>query len=331
MSFKPKFAGTKNVYLYGAGAAGNSGWQTLGTWVVPVPAAPVTAVSVTPSSGTGATQLFNLRYSDSAGAADFTTAWVWFNLASGNAADSCMVYYNRPLNTLNLLNDAGNAWMPPALAGTTGSLSNSQCTVDMASTTVVLSLNDLVLNLAMSFKPKFAGTKNVYLYGAGAAGNSGWQTLGTWVVPAPATPVAAVSVTPSSGTGATQLFSLRYSDSAGAADFATAWVWFNLAFSNAPGSCMVYYNRPLNTLNLLNDAGNAWMPLALAGTAALLSNSQCTVDMASSTVTLSGTDLVLNLAMTFKPMFAGSKNVYMYAAGSSANSGWQTRGAWTVP
>jgi hypothetical protein len=37
------------------------------------------------------------------------------------------------------------------------------------------------------------------------------------------------------------------------------------------------------------------------------------------------------LPMTFSAAFAGAKNTYMYAGGSTANSGWQTMGTWTVP
>jgi hypothetical protein len=44
--------------------------------------------------------------------------------------------------------------------------------------------NTLTLNLAMTFKPAFAGAKNIYMYGVDVSGpNSGWQQLGTWTVP----------------------------------------------------------------------------------------------------------------------------------------------------
>jgi hypothetical protein len=53
--------------------------------------------------------------------------------------------------------------------------------------------------------------------------------------------------------------------------------------------------------------------------------------LAAASVTTSGTNLTLNLPMTFSAGFAGAKNTYMYAGGSIANSGWQTMGTWTVP
>jgi hypothetical protein len=46
---------------------------------------------------------------------------------------------------------------------------------------------------------------------------------------------------------------------------------------------------------------------------------------------LSGNTLTVTLALTFAPAFSGAKNVYAYAQnGTGINSGWQTRGTWTV-
>ena len=44
----------------------------------------------------------------------------------------------------------------------------------------------------------------------------------------------------------------------------------------------------------------------------------------------SGDTLTVNAALTFKPAFNGAKNVFMYATNGTENSGWQTRGTWTV-
>ena len=50
-------------------------------------------------------------------------------------------------------------------------------------TTVILSGNTLTLNLAMTFKPAYAGAKNIYMHAVDISGtNSGWQQLGTWTV-----------------------------------------------------------------------------------------------------------------------------------------------------
>ena len=94
-----------------------------------------------------------------------------------------MAYYTQSTNMLNLLNDAGSAWMSGTV-GSGGALQNSQCAIALGSATAVPNANSLTLNLAMTFAPTYAGAKNVYMYAANAAGiNSGWIRLGTWTVP----------------------------------------------------------------------------------------------------------------------------------------------------
>ena len=139
-----------------------------------------------------------------------------------------------------------------------------------------------------------------------------------------------VSVTPPSGNGATQAFQFLASDSVGATDLQMVWAWFTPTFSGGANSCMLYYNRSANVLNLLNDGGSAWIT-ATPGTAGTLQNSQCSVDLSTTTAAPSGNNLTLSLAMTFKAAYTGAKQVWMYAAGGGGNSGWHQIGAWTVP
>jgi glucose/arabinose dehydrogenase len=183
MAFAAPFAGAMNIYLYAANAAGlNSGWQSRGTWTASgaAPPAGVTADSVMPASGTGASQVFAVQLSDTAGATNLSTVFVLF---SGMSGGSCLVYYDRPSNMIGLLNDAGTQYAA-GTAGGAGMLMNSRCALALGSTMAMPSGNSLTLNVAMTFAPAFAGAKNVYLYGANAAGmNSGWQLRGTWTVP----------------------------------------------------------------------------------------------------------------------------------------------------
>jgi hypothetical protein len=184
----------------------------------------------------------------------------------------------------------------------------------------------------MTFKPAYGGAKNVYMYAASGGGiNSGWQDRGDWTVPSVVAAVAADSATPNSGSGPSQTFALQYSDTLGATDLSTMWVWFNATFAaTSANSCMLYFSPATLTLRLLDDAGTTWMQGTI-GTAGFLQNSQCSVGLSGSSYTPTGTTLTLNLAMTFPSSYAGAKNVYMYGAGASgANSGWQDRGDWTV-
>ncbi len=69
-----------------------------------------TTASVTPSSGSGASQTFALQYSDTAGASSLQQVWVYFNATLANpASNACLLYYNVVTNQINLLGDNGTS------------------------------------------------------------------------------------------------------------------------------------------------------------------------------------------------------------------------------
>ena len=330
VTFSSAFPGGKNIYMFGADFAASSGWQLRGTWTLP--AVTVAADSVSPASGTGLAQTFTAQYSSTAGAADISTAWLWIAANSSSAANTCLVYYSRPSNQLNLLTDGGSLWIA-ATPGASTPLSNSQCSVNVAASTANLSGNTLTLTVPVAFTPGFAGPKNVYMFAGDFGGSSGWQSRGTWTVPVVA--VSADSVTPNSGTaslGVSQTFSLQYSSTIGYSDISTAWVWFTDNFAGSPAnSCMVHYNRALNQLNLLTDGGSTWISATL-GAGGALSNRSCSLDVSGATAVGNGNTLTLNVPVTFTSLFNGTKNVYMFATDAGGiNSAWQNRGSWTVP
>jgi hypothetical protein len=332
--FKLSFAGTKNIYMYADGVSGgSSGWQTRGTHTV-LGGAVVTADSVTPNNGSGSSDTFSLVYSDTLGFSDLRTVWVWFNATfAPSAANSCLIYYDRVPNQLRLLNAAGTAWLSAA-PGAAAPLDNGFCSLAPGGAIVTQSGNSVTLSLPIGFHTSFAGAKNIYMYADSKSGvNSGWQTRGTYTVTTntPAAVVTADFVLPDKGGAATQIFTMRYSDTLGSLDLRNLWVWFNSAFSaSAANSCLVYYERESNTVNLINDAGTGWLQGALGiGT---LQNSACSINLAFGSTFNSGNSLTLNLPITFSSTFNGVKNVFMYAdAMGGVNSGWQTRGSWVLP
>ena len=331
VTFASGYAGPKNIYGFASSQTGtSSGWQDLGDWQVGNPVI-VDTEAASPSSGTGTAQTFALRYSDSYGARDLTTAWVWFAPAlSSSSAHSCLVYYASASNAISLLDDAGTTWMP-GTAGSSGTLRNSQCTLSLAGTSIVANGNTLTITAPVNFSGGYAGAKNIYLFAASSTGvNTGWQDRGNWTVSPPS--IAAESVTPSSGQGTAQTFSLRYSDSNGVSDLATAWAWFARAGTSVSAkSCLVYYTPSTNTISLLNDAGTAWKS-ATVGSAGTLENAQCAVSPGATTVVPSGNQLTVNAAMRFKAAYAGTMDVSLFAGTvSGSGSGWQARGTWTIP
>jgi hypothetical protein len=325
------FDGAKNVYGLAQSAEGlNSGWQQLGTWTVATINEVPQAVSVTPSSGSGSSQVFSFVYSDLNGAADIVLAQVVINAAI-NGAGACWVSVDPIHASVLLRNDVNNAWMGPITLGTSATLQNSQCIVSAAGSTEVSAGNTLTLNLALTFLQAFDGAKNVYGLAQSAEGlNSGWQQLGTWTAATINQVPRVVSVTPSSGSGSSQVFSFVYSDLNGAADIVLAQVVTNTAINGA-GACWVSVDPIHASVLLRNDVNNAWMGPITLGTSATLQNSQCIVSAAGSATTSVGNTLTVNLALTLLQAFDGAKNVYGLAQSAEGlNSGWQPLGSWIV-
>src|SRR4029453_2566738 len=102
-----------------------------------------------------------------------------------------------------------------ALPFGSGTLANSQCTLNLALSSATENGNNLTLALHLTFTGNFSGDKAVSLMARSASGqNTGWVPRGTWTVPGVV--LAGVSVTPSSGSGLEQVFTAVYTNSAGA-------------------------------------------------------------------------------------------------------------------
>jgi hypothetical protein len=327
-SFQGGFAGTVEVWAVTGALNGLiSGWQTMGTWTAVNPAPSV--VSVSPASGNGTTQTFSLQYSDTGGATNLSSVWVWFT-ATGAQSNSCMMQFVRSVSTLYLINDAVTGWIT-ATPGVAGTLQNSQCAINAGNTTISLSGNNMTLNLPVTFASGYAGTQTLYMWAGNAGGsNTGWQSRGAWTVPGGSGTPSAVSVSPSSGNGATQTFSLQYSDTAGATKLSAVWMWFT-ATGAQPNSCMMQFVPSANTLYLINDAVTGWIT-ATPGVAGTLQNSQCAINAGNTTISLSGNNMTLNLPVTFSGTYSGIKTAYLWAGDAGGtNAGWQSRGTWTIP
>jgi hypothetical protein len=147
---------------------------------------PPQPVSVSPSSGTGASQTFSFLFTDVNGTSDLTDAQMIFN-SSLTGVSGCYINTDPIHKLLSLASDAGNTWLGPVTVGTGSSLQNSQCTLSAASSNVVSSGNNVTVTLTLTFQPAFAGARNVWGYAQNAESQtSSWAQLGTWTVLAPA-------------------------------------------------------------------------------------------------------------------------------------------------
>ena len=144
--------------------------------------------SVSPFAGSG-NQTFTVGFSDTNGGANIVHAYLMVNVQEW-VASSCYVDYNVGANTISLMNDAGTAWLGPIAAGSSASLSNSQCTVYASGASASAQGNNLTLNVPLSFQASYAGgtpEKRIFVMATDYAGlTSPWMPFGIWY-PSPLT------------------------------------------------------------------------------------------------------------------------------------------------
>jgi hypothetical protein len=322
-SFQGGLAGTMTVYAITGSMSGlNSGWQNMGTWTAVNPAPSV--VSVTPSSGSGSSQIFSFVFFDPAGYQDLA----WQQVIIDSPAGGCYIFYSRSNSLVYFGNDAGALALGPQILGTAGTLQNSHCSLNVGTSYVSGSGNNLTLRLAFSFQGAIAGTMNVYAVTGSVSGLiSGWQTMGTWTAVNPVPSV--VSVTPSSGSGSSQIFSFVFSDPAGYQDL--AWQQIIISSVGSPsGGCYIFYSPSNNLVYFGNDAGALALGPQTLGTTGMLQNSHCSLNVGASSVSGAGNNLTLRLAFGFQGGLTGTLNVYAVTGSvSGLISDWQTIGTWS--
>ncbi len=148
---------------------------------------------------------------------------------------------------------------------------------------------------------------------------AGWLTIALFGVSLPLHAAAPqiVSLSPTSGSGQTQAFTLTVSDSAGASDISWVDLLINTSFSGT-SACWIAYNRGDQTASVAGDNG-----FGSGG------RSQCTAD--SVTATQSGNDLTVVFNITFDPRWTGPRTIWADALDqSNSDLGYQQVGTWTV-
>ena len=300
------------------------GWLARLGVTAPPPQIP-SAVSVTPSSGSGNTVVFAAQYTDTGGAAALTTVSLLVNTSAATAF-ACYVNYNQSTGVLSLANDDPASGSQAVTFGG-GSQQNSQCIVNGAGSSVSLAGSTLTLNVSLTFRPGFGGAKTVYLYAADAGANTGWVARGTWTAVIPPPVPSADTVSPNGGSGSAQTFTFVFSDTQNAANLIGLAMLFNTTSATVTNACDIVYDRNAGKVSLLWDSA-AGSDSKLISSGVVLQNSQCQVGAVTSVA--SGLSQILTASITFKAAFSGTKNIYMFASETGQNTGWLLRGTYLV-
>jgi hypothetical protein len=137
---------------------------------------------------------------------------------------------------------------------------------------------------------------------------------------------------PAIATTATQTFSVTARDPNGATDISRIYFLVNANTSIPAGTCHGFYDRPANAIYLYNDALTTLSAPLVPGTAATIQNSQCAINGATTSVTASGTDLILDLSITRQGSYAtGTRNLYTWIADTAnTGTGWLQISSWQL-
>jgi len=190
VTFSSGFSGNKVVYTAARSSIQNSGWQPMATWNVPGSAPTGPAVGgMTPARSATTGQTYTFTFTDTNGYADFAVVDILINNSLDGIA-ACYVAFaptgatSGELYLVDNAGDGGYAIGSPIALPSSSTLSNSQCTISASGSSVTASGNTLTLNLAIAFSSGFAGNQVFYLAARNnSTGNSGWQAVGSVIVP----------------------------------------------------------------------------------------------------------------------------------------------------
>lgn len=134
------------------------------------------------------------------------------------------------------------------------------------------------------------------------------------------------SVSPNAATGANQTFHFNFTHADGAQYIRKVYGLINTNQSQANG-CALTYDAVNNLMSLANDAGT-FPSGAAPGSFLTLSNHQCSVNVSTASVTLSGTALQLTVSVAFAPAFAVNAAIWGQAYDTTNTaSGWVALGS----
>lgn len=302
---------------------------------LPLVAGSTSPVSLTPSAGTGARQIFQAQFAGAAGYQDLRWVQVLFSSApDGGGQPFCFLHYDVPGKAFWLYSDVYGFFRGPVAPGSASlELQGSHCALSATGSTVAGSGSTLSLNLDVVFKAPAA--RNVYLRALDMSNyDTGWVLRGTWNQAA--APLPAMTASPQSGSGSTTSFDLTYPDPPGFEGIPFGWKQFLIAAAPDGGGqpfCFVHYDAAGNAFWMYSsDLGFFVGPTTPSTDSNVLDSSACSINSKQSDLQLWNENRVLHVTLTLKPPMSGAKNLYLRTLDAlSRDTGFQAAGTWTVP
>lgn len=336
VSLKGAFAASsRRIYASVADNEGNTtGWVQTATWSTTNLNRPPSVVSTTPTSPTGSPQTFTLVARDLDGFDNISRVYFLVNPDTTIPQNTCHGYYDRAANMFFLYNDALTALTGPLTGGVSGTLQNSQCSLDGATSGYLSGAGtDLSLRLTMSLKGVFAGSAqklNFWIVDYDGNG-TGWVQVATWGTANLNRAPVLTGSSPSVVTAQQQTLTFNLRDPDGAGNLSRVYFLIQTSTAITTNTCHGFYDRAQNGIYLYNDALTVLQGPLVPGGAGTLQNTQCTLTGSGSAWTVATpTDATLALNVTVPGAYSNNvPKIYVWITDAEGNgTGWLQTGAW---
>ncbi len=283
-------------------------------------------LSVSPDTGSGPVARLQFTYFDPNGPDDLKT--VGFNVTSGTGlARGCAVEYDVAARTVRLADDSGGNWPAPEPVESAWRLKNSQCAIQFMSAGRGWGPEgeNLSISAGLQFLAAAAERRDILLSASDREGHIvDYVKRGVWSVEPNVAPAPA-GVSPNTGGGMRQVFSVKVKDANGAADISLVEVRFK---RDDTVVCGVYIYPTNRRVGLDTGSGPVY---ASFGSSSPLAAERCTVDTPSVAAYSTGDELTVRLPLLFADATGGRVTVTVSAGDlSNALSQEQQVGEWII-
>jgi len=136
--------------------------------------------AVTPASGTGRTATLRVSVSHPAGAAAIANIQVLIaEKMTATASGACWIEINVP-KLVGVRNEENTGFLPGVPIGSTGTATDSKCSVPAAGVKLEPKDTEVVVTLPITFAPTFKGPKKIFVIASTPRKNCEWKERGAW-------------------------------------------------------------------------------------------------------------------------------------------------------
>ncbi|MCX7603912.1 MAG: hypothetical protein N2036_07540, partial [Bryobacteraceae bacterium] len=293
-------------------------WHQAGEWRVRLPDQPTFIRQLTPDSGQGREQVFELQLSDEDGTQDIDS--VTFNISrDGTMHNSCRFFIEPGLDRLNFFSDHPYAYWVTTLSQP-GVVENAQCGFSRREARILAEGNTLTIRMPLLFRAGLTGRNVISVEVRTLAGVViTRREAGVWIVPEPEpnNPPQVLSLERTAA-GERERVTASFSDPDGYGHLAS----MAIRIVSGGNACGFLYDRVSHTFQISTDDGSGWEKPVHAQSGNL-ENGVCSFAPWQLRIWGSGERMNLQLDILFKRPMPGDAEVWLAAVDrAGAATGW---------